>query len=68
MSQGKVELTVDKGVGIVSFFHPKSNSLPGEILRKLADTISKAAEGVASINFLEPPKTKNVILIIWESV
>ena len=47
MSQGKVELTVDKGVGIVSFFHPKSNSLPGEILRKLADTISKAAEDKA---------------------
>lgn len=47
MSQGKVELTVDKGVGIISFFHPKSNSLPGEILRKLADTISKAAEDKA---------------------
>lgn len=40
--QGHVEVTVDgKGIGTIEFGHPLSNSLPGKILRKLADNITK---------------------------
>ncbi|MFB6306997.1 MAG: enoyl-CoA hydratase/isomerase family protein [Flavobacteriales bacterium] len=39
---GTVELNVDNGVGTIEFFHPKSNSLPGEILKGIADTITDA--------------------------
>ncbi len=37
---GKVESKIENGVGIVTFFHPQSNSLPGEILSKLAAEIT----------------------------
>src|SRR3990172_6425414 len=39
--EGKVESKIENGIGYVTFFHPQSNSLPGEILRKLADEITK---------------------------
>src|SRR5699024_10110962 len=28
-------------IGTIEFYHPKGNSLPGALLRKLADTITK---------------------------
>ena len=34
-----VKSTITEGIGTITFFHPKSNSLPGEILRKLASEI-----------------------------
>ena len=34
----------DRGVGTITFFHPASNSLPGHILRKLADTVREAGQ------------------------
>ena len=37
-----VKLDVENGIGTIEFFHPQSNSLPGEILEKLADTIAEA--------------------------
>ncbi len=40
-NQGKVYSTVDNGVGTVTFFHPQSNSLPGELLQELAAEINK---------------------------
>ena len=36
-----VKLNVEDGIGTIEFFHPQSNSLPGEILQKLADTITE---------------------------
>ena len=40
--QGHVEVTIDdNGIGTIEFGHPLSNSLPGKILRKLADTITE---------------------------
>ncbi len=39
-----VKLNADNGIGTIEFFHPQSNSLPGEILQKLADTITEAGE------------------------
>lgn len=41
-NNGKVELSITDNIGIIEFSHPKGNSLPGAILRKLASTIDKA--------------------------
>ena len=42
---GYVNLKTDKaGVGTIEFYHPQSNSLPGELLNKLATTITLASE------------------------
>src|SRR3954471_23645065 len=37
---GSVEVSNQGGVASISFFHPQSNSLPGELLRKLAHVIT----------------------------
>ncbi len=43
IDQGDVTISVNKrGIATIEFFHPQSNSLPGRILSKLADTIEKA--------------------------
>ena len=39
---GKVETSIANGIATITFFHPQSNSLPGEILRKLASEIAAA--------------------------
>jgi methylglutaconyl-CoA hydratase len=39
---GKAETHIDNGIATVTFFHPQSNSLPGEVLRKLAGEIEAA--------------------------
>lgn len=41
---GKVSLTIDDGIATVSFFHPKSNSLPGKLLREIAETFTELGE------------------------
>lgn len=40
MEQGHVEIQTSEGIGTVTFGHPQSNSLPGDLLRSLADAIS----------------------------
>ena len=43
VDQGNVEIKInDKGIATIEFSHPLSNSLPGKILNKLADTITEA--------------------------
>ena len=42
-NEGYVSIDIHDKVGLVTFFHPKSNSLPGTILQKLADTITEAS-------------------------
>lgn len=42
--EGKVTASIENKIGTISFFHPKSNSLPGEILSELAETITKVGE------------------------
>lgn len=37
---GNVKSEIKNGIGTVTFFHPQSNSLPGDLLRKLAAEIS----------------------------
>lgn len=42
VEQGNVSFSIsDKGVGTITFEHPMSNSLPGKLLQKLADTITE---------------------------
>ena len=41
---GYVKTDIDDGVGTITFFHPKSNSLPAEILRKLAEAVKEMGE------------------------
>ena len=40
MSDPYVKQTIKNGVGTIEFFHPAHNSLPGDILAKLAKTIT----------------------------
>ena len=37
---GDVSVTIADGIGTITFGHPKSNSLPGVLLRRLADAIT----------------------------
>ncbi len=37
---GHISTQIENGIGSVTFFHPQSNSMPGELLRKLASEIS----------------------------
>src|ERR1017187_4250780 len=39
MENGYVKSKIENGIATVTFFHPQSNSLPGEILRTLAHEI-----------------------------
>ncbi len=49
--EGKVSVDIKDTVATVSFFHPQSNSLPGELLRTLANAIEETGkkEGVSVI-------------------
>ncbi len=42
--QGHVTTTVSNGVGTIEFYHPASNSLPGKLLKALADSITDAGQ------------------------
>lgn len=45
IDQGGVDISVDaRGVANIEFHHPLSNSLPGKVLRKLAQTIEAAGK------------------------
>jgi methylglutaconyl-CoA hydratase len=46
--QGEVKVSVNqRGVSVIEFFHPLSNSLPGKLLRKLAQSIEDAGKDEA---------------------
>lgn len=40
---GTVSHTIDNNISTIEFFHPKGNSLPGELLKELTKKINKAA-------------------------
>ena len=48
METGKVNSKTENGIATVTYFHPQSNSLPGELLRTLADEITKAGNDPAA--------------------
>jgi methylglutaconyl-CoA hydratase len=42
IEQGNVEYVInDRGIATIEFYHPLSNSLPGKVLNKLANTITE---------------------------
>lgn len=47
MSDPHVKEDIQNGISTIEFFHPAHNSLPGDILAKLADTITAAGENDA---------------------
>jgi methylglutaconyl-CoA hydratase len=47
LSAGRVEVAQDGAIAHVIFSHPKGNSLPGAVLRALADTIRRLGEDPA---------------------
>lgn len=44
MNDPKVYSETKRGIATVTFFHPQSNSLPGDILRSLANEIAKVGQ------------------------
>lgn len=44
INQGGVTVSVENHIATVEFFHPASNSLPGKVLAKLAETITELGE------------------------
>ena len=40
--EGHIHSTLNNGIATITFFHPQSNSMPGTLLRKLAEEISNA--------------------------
>ncbi|MEM9022221.1 MAG: enoyl-CoA hydratase/isomerase family protein [Bacteroidota bacterium] len=42
IDQGDATIEIANGIGTITFSHPKSNSLPGKVLRKLAEIITAA--------------------------
>lgn len=41
LDEGFVKSSIEDGVGTITFYHPKSNSLTAELLRSLATTVDK---------------------------
>jgi len=44
MESGKVETSINNGIATIEFFHPQSNSLPGQLLNRLATEIENAGK------------------------
>ena len=44
INQGHVEIDIQDGLATIEFYHPMSNSLPGKLLARLADTITSAGK------------------------
>ena len=44
---GEVSVTAADGIGTVRFYHPKGNSLPGALLRRLAESVESAGRDPA---------------------
>ncbi len=42
LNEGTIQASNNNGIATITFFHPQSNSLPGELLRGLAAAISEA--------------------------
>ncbi len=48
-TEGNVNTTIENGIATITFSHPQSNSLPGSLLRKLADEITAAGQNDSAI-------------------
>lgn len=43
-NNGSITVEIDKNIGTIEFYHPKGNSLPGKLLREMADKITEVAD------------------------
>ncbi len=48
MSNGHIKTKINTGIGYITFFHPQSNSMPGDLLRQLAAEIEKMGQNEAA--------------------
>ena len=39
--EGKVTTSIENKIGTISFYHPKSNSLPGSVLNELVEDLTQ---------------------------
>jgi methylglutaconyl-CoA hydratase len=46
LENGKVTVVNNGGIATITFFHPQSNSLPGQLLRELGDAITQVSNSV----------------------
>jgi methylglutaconyl-CoA hydratase len=44
MNEGSIETQIENGIATITFSHPSSNSLPGSLLNKLAESIDAAGK------------------------
>ncbi len=44
MENGTINYSLNQGIATIEFFHPQSNSLPGTLLRNMAETITQAGQ------------------------
>ncbi|MDQ3109034.1 MAG: enoyl-CoA hydratase/isomerase family protein [Bacteroidota bacterium] len=45
---GHISTSIDNGIGTIVFFHPQSNSMPGDLLRKLAEETTSMGKDPAA--------------------
>ncbi|MGM0589646.1 MAG: enoyl-CoA hydratase/isomerase family protein [Bacteroidota bacterium] len=43
-TNGEITVTTENNIATIEFYHPKGNSLPGKLLRELAQTITKTGQ------------------------
>ena len=55
LEQGSVDLEIENGIATISFYHPSHNSMPGKLLKELAQTIDDAG------------KNEDILVIILKS-
>lgn len=48
---GEVKINIENGVGIIEFFHPAHNSLPGNLLKELKESI-EACDAHSDVKFM----------------
>ena len=44
IESGSTTVQIDKGIGTLTFYHPKKNSLPGDLLKNTANEINNLAK------------------------
>jgi methylglutaconyl-CoA hydratase len=55
IENGSIDLEIQNGVATISFYHPAHNSMPGQLLKELADVITDAG------------KTDDILVIVLKS-
>ena len=54
-TSGHVSLSISDGIATIAFGHPKGNSLPGDLLRRLAEVVRYESDGKHNYYRLKHP-------------